>query len=108
MKLGAVVESDGLEVAAVAADCSGCRARDLVFGARCELLDDGETGLSLHRRENAMSQITTHDSVAFPVPDTSTPLDFNGSVANGPLAGEHSAGVMAAITLACELGHDAG
>ena len=107
MKLGAVVESNCLEVAAVAADCSGCSARDLVLGARCELLDDRESSLSFHQSENAMSQIAANNSIAFPVPDTSTSLDFNRSVPDRPLAGEHSTGVVAAITLARELGHDA-
>jgi hypothetical protein len=55
-ELGAVVEGDRLEHAAVPSDGSGCRSRDFVLGARFQLLDDGVPAKGRHESVHLTEQ----------------------------------------------------
>ncbi len=107
MKLGTVVEGEGLEHLTVAPEGPRGRAGHLILVARLELLDDRESGLALDQREHAVTLVAAHDGVAFPVPGALAPFDLDRPVADRPLPRKYPARIVAAVTLAGELGHDA-
>ena len=108
VELGAVVEGDGLEVAAVTADGAGGGVRDLVHGAGLEFLDDGVAGFAFDLRAHAVMHVAAHHGVAFPMADVLAQFDLGRPVTDRPLAGEQAPGIMAAVALATELAEDAG
>jgi hypothetical protein len=90
VKLGAVVERECFEVAAMPADGARGRPRHLLGVASGQLLDDRETGLTLDQREHAMSKVTSHDGVAFPMTDALSLLDFQRPLGNAAFAGQYA------------------
>ncbi len=108
MEFGAVIEGERLEPATVAADRAGRGARYLLGVARGKLLDDGVSGFPLDQREHAMAQVAAHHRIALPVADAPACFDLCGTIANGPLAGQHAPGIVAAVALAPEFAHDPG
>src|SRR5450755_151061 len=52
--------------------------------------------------------VAAHHCVAFPVTDAAAQFDFQRSLADGPLAGQHAPGIVAAIAFAPELAEDPG
>ena len=108
VELGAIVESDGLEVAAVTADSAGGGVRDFVHGAGFELLDDGVAGFAFDQREDAVMHVAAHHGVAFPVANALAQFGLGRPITDWSLAGEHAPGIMAAVALATEFAEDAG
>ena len=90
VKLGAVIERERLEVAAVPTDGAGSRSRDLIGVAGGQLFDDRETGFAFDQREHAMPQVTADHRVTFPMPDALSVLDFQRSLGNGALTRQHA------------------
>ena len=97
VELGAVVEGEGLEVAAVTSDGAGGGVRDFVHGPGLELLDDGVAGLAFDQGEHAVMQVAAHHGVAFPVADAAEQFDFQRSLGDGSLAWEHASGIVVAM-----------
>src|SRR5437660_6798733 len=106
VKFGAVVERERLELAAVTANGARRRLRYRVLVARGQLLDDRVAGLAFYQREHAMTQVTAHHRVTFPMPDVLSPLNFSRPLTNGSLAGQPAPRIMSAVALAAELAHD--
>jgi len=107
VKLGAVVEGNGLARDAALPDrvCDRARGEDLVAGGH--FLDDGQAADPLDQRDQAMRRAAAHDRIAFPVAQLPALLDSDRTLGDVWLAQQHAAGWPAAIAFASDLGHDA-
>src|SRR5207244_12839001 len=90
VELGAVVERERLEVAAMAPDGTRGGAGHFVLAAATQFLDDRVASLALHESEHAMAQVTAHHRATFPVTAFASLAPFEPSPADRALAGHYA------------------
>ena len=91
MEFGAVVEGDCLEAGFVLADGLQGGVCNRVCGPRRQLFNDGETGFSLNKSEDAVMAIDADHSVSLPMTELQTGFDYRRPLGDMTLAGQNSA-----------------
>ena len=107
MKLCAVVEGDGLEVAPMCAD----RGKGgLGYGGSSSgvnLVNDGQSRFFFHQSKYAVVAICAHHGIPFPVAQLLAGLDMGRSHGNVTFPRQDSARIPRVIAFSTSFGHDA-
>ena len=80
VELGTVVQRNGPESLAMAADRAFCDGGHFLCGAAGDFLDDPEACCPLNEGENTMVAVTSHDGVRLPVAELESALDLLGTL----------------------------
>ncbi len=107
MKLGAVVERDGVEAGLELADGLGHGPGGFGHVASFEFLDDKEAGDPFDEGQDTVALVSTHDGIAFPMPLLTPHVDFHGTLTDMPLAEQPPACSGASSSFTTELAQDA-
>src|SRR6266480_5832157 len=102
VELGAIVERERVEVAAVATNRTRGSSRHLLLSACAQLFDDCVAGLTLDQRKHTMAQIATHHGVAFPMADLLPSFHLDRPLVNGAFAWQYASRIAATIAFAPE------